>query len=741
MSRIQKKHKHNSTIQLSKATDKASTKKSSKAKASMPYATLSQYTQNKSIKMNRPLLKQLSFTNNIARVCIEVIKKTVLQTEWDIVAKNEADSKKVKEQVLYLTNLLRTPNTNSPIDTWRKIVSNVVDDILSVDNGIIEKVRSPKGQIVSLYAVDGLTIFPNIDEHGLYRDPAYCQYLKPTNSEGIFDKPAIKPDAEFNKEGLLVFQMNPENGSRTGYGRSIISMVSESIVNFISATNFNASYFGASKIPPAIANLKGAKRDDLVAFKEAFNAELRNNDHAIAFTGAEKLDFQMLRPTNMDMQYTEWYEKLTEVIVSGFGLTVQDVGLLKNVNKSTSEVESDLSTRRGVNSMLSVIAEEINRDLIGDLAEFDPNYHLVELQFQSNDLKDEKKDAEVNKIYLDSGVLLKNEVRRELGYDPIEEEEEGETSEKVQVEAQVEEKEEVEKSVRLEKQVDLGIEDEKPSYPDQDKVDFELIGNTLVDSIQAIVTTIGTTVEQARQLVKDQIKKARDNESPLEASQVMALTEAQTTPILLAEAGKVSVFATQQATDMTSVNTAFDSTLLDEGIQVGTTTTSKQMVDKLNGNVTQLSNKATTVKMNDESIDKGVDDTFDKFLNTTLQIGAVATVLNTYNSSSLAFYNQSNDVVGVRFTAVLDSQTTERCSSLDGSVFLLTDSALSNVIPPLHPNCRSIMTPVTRGENVIFETRTPIPNPTLLDFKDGDAFTKAKSEITIDRIGYLIDQL
>ena len=55
----------------------------------------------------------------------------------------------------------------------------------------------------------------------------------------------------------------------------------------------------------------------------------------------------------------------------------------------------------------------------------------------------------------------------------------------------------------------------------------------------------------------------------------------------------------------------------------------------------------------------------------------------------------------VRFVSVLDGRTTKLCASLDGSVWEVNDPAKR--IPPLHPNCRSILVPVEKDGQLVGE--------------------------------------
>lgn len=53
----------------------------------------------------------------------------------------------------------------------------------------------------------------------------------------------------------------------------------------------------------------------------------------------------------------------------------------------------------------------------------------------------------------------------------------------------------------------------------------------------------------------------------------------------------------------------------------------------------------------------------------------------------------------VRFVSVLDGRTSKICAAVDGSIWKLNDPAKR--VPPLHPNCRSILVPVSKDGRLI----------------------------------------
>ncbi|WGM23763.1 minor capsid protein [Acinetobacter pittii] len=80
----------------------------------------------------------------------------------------------------------------------------------------------------------------------------------------------------------------------------------------------------------------------------------------------------------------------------------------------------------------------------------------------------------------------------------------------------------------------------------------------------------------------------------------------------------------------------------------------------------------------------------------------------------------------VRFVSVLDGRTTKLCASLDGSVWEVNDPAKR--VPPLHPNCRSILVPVEKDGQLVGE------RPFVMD-------ERRVKDIPKDERGQLIGQL
>lgn len=357
-------------------------------------------------------LRNLARANPFVSVAINKVKQRVVRSVYVIRPKDPTKKPdEFREHIEYIENLLANPNQQN--DTYRTLVSKTLDDLLVLDQGVWEKVKNLKGEVVELYHVDGASIRENRDKYGYFESPAYLQFL-PLNS-------SPQPDATFEQDEIMYFQANPQSGDLLGKGYSPVEMVVGTVIAGIQAMLYNTTYFSESAAPPFIVNLKGVGTDEIKQFKIAFESELRGNPHANAFTNAENLEIAPLRPNNQEMQFYELNLWLARVVISAFDLSPQDFGLTMDVNKSTSESQEKVSRDGGIATYLDLIQEEINKDLIGDLANYDPKFGELTFEYiKVRNLEEEKTQAEIDSAQVKNGTRTANELRQRDGLDPLE---------------------------------------------------------------------------------------------------------------------------------------------------------------------------------------------------------------------------------------------------------------------------------------------------------------------------------
>lgn len=402
---------------VSKATSKES-RIGAKGSEGTPFSSSmsnQSFFNRNSKKIGYREVRNMSIANNVVRIVINAIKNSIMRTTHVVRPKDLSKREEYKEQIDYVTKLLNFPDQNS--GTFRTLFSTVIEDVLVLDQGVIEKVRNPRGEIVQLYQVDGATIRPRIDQYGLLSSPAYVQYIDTSKGADTREE----PDATFEQDDLIIFQANPQGQiGRVGYGMSPVEYIIMTVSTSLQAMLFNARYFDDAKIPPFLANLKNVPKEALDNFRESFEQALRGNPWAGAWTNAEDFKLELLRPTNQEMQFYELNMWLIKIIFGAFEMSPSDFGFTDDVNRATAEVQERIGKSRGVQNILTLIAERINYGIIADLARFDSRFAEIEFGWDSVDLNEDKLQAEIDEIYLRNKVLVPNEVRARDGREELE---------------------------------------------------------------------------------------------------------------------------------------------------------------------------------------------------------------------------------------------------------------------------------------------------------------------------------
>lgn len=92
-----------------------------------------------------------------------------------------------------------------------------------------------------------------------------------------------------------------------------------------------------------------------------------------------------------------------------------------------------------------------------------------------------------------------------------------------------------------------------------------------------------------------------------------------------------------------------------------------------------------------------------------------------FNRGRLEFFQQSGVVQGYQYSAILDDRTTAICSGLHGKFF----KEGKQPVPPLHFNCRSLLIPVTKFEELKETTSIRGKTPDeFIDENKGKGFSK-----------------
>jgi HK97 family phage portal protein len=342
------------------------------------------------------------------RAAIQIRKAQVSSAEWDIVPAEPDKTTDNKRLATKIKKLLESPNQAT--DSFRSFIEPIVEDILVLDAGVMEKIPSIRGEIVEIWPVDGAKVKVNAQWDGDPDEPRYWYY--PTGAMQI-DSQSVP----FLNDEMVYIMANPR--SYNVVGLSPLETLKLTVDAELSGHEYNRRQV-TSAAPDGMLDLgEDATQDQVDAFKAYWLTEVAGKGTIAFVGGSHNPQFIPFRESNKDMQFLEWQIYLTRKIAAVFGLSPQDLGITMDVNRSTSEVQSEMTEDRGLRPLLSLVQDYITREIVWDPA-FGGAANNLAFKFTSLNLKESTARAQIDKL-AGAGVPWRtiNEMRMSEGREPL----------------------------------------------------------------------------------------------------------------------------------------------------------------------------------------------------------------------------------------------------------------------------------------------------------------------------------
>jgi phage portal protein BeeE len=284
-----------------------------------PMATVSWNDKGRVGKSNVSLFRHWAEHSEWVRGAINIRRSQVSSAEWEIVPFDQTRPYS-KRQQRALQEFFHTPNPRN--DSFRTFIEPIVEDLMVLDAGCIEKVRTLRGDLVELWPVDGGQIRVNAFWDGDPEEPRYFWY------------PDYKERAAWKNDEFIYMISNPR--SYTPVGLSSLETLRLTIESELYGHEYNRRQV-AGAAPDGVMDLgEGITRDQVREFRSFFESEVAGKG-AIGFVGGTKgAKWIPFRGSNRDMQFLEWQVYLVRKIAVVFGLSPQDLGVTFDVNRSTA---------------------------------------------------------------------------------------------------------------------------------------------------------------------------------------------------------------------------------------------------------------------------------------------------------------------------------------------------------------------------------------------------------------------
>jgi hypothetical protein len=350
------------------------------------------------------LYRNWAQNSDIGRALVNYFKNQITTAEYDIVPydRDRPYDKGIQRE---LKDLFDLPNQET--EDFAGFISPILEDLIVLDAGTIEKERTVRGDLVYLHKVDGGKIFVSTIWDGDPDEPRY--YFAPgSNPMNLIS---------FKNADMVYMMTNPRTYSPVGL--SLFETIKLSIDWELSSSAYNARQVSTAA-PDGVLDLgEGAKPEQVDYFRSMFQAEVSGRGSLAIIGGTKGANFTAFRRTQREMQFIEWEMFLIRKMCAAAGVSPQDIGFTMDINKATGEVQQELSESKGTRPVMARVQGYLTREVVWDRS-FGGRENNLAFRYTRLNIKESLNKAQMNKLAL-AGVPWKtgNEARMDEGRQPI----------------------------------------------------------------------------------------------------------------------------------------------------------------------------------------------------------------------------------------------------------------------------------------------------------------------------------
>lgn len=349
-------------------------------------------------------LRQLADGNDILRLCIETRKDQMAKLNWSILPRKKADQITRPKSIAkceMLEDVFNRPDGRHDWDTWLRLL---VEDLFVIDAPSLYVRKTNDGSVFGFEVVDGSTIKVVLDKDGRTPEPPY-----PAFQQVIKGLPAV----EYTVDELIYRPRNPR--PHKFYGYSPVEQVVMTVNVAIRRAIHQLQFYTEGNIPEALITVPPEwSVDQISAFQKYWDALLEGNTairrHAKFIPGGMSVTFTKGdAASGLKDDFDEW---IARVICYAFSLP--PMPFVRQMNRASAETAKQTALEEGLAPLMEWI-----KSMIDDiLAKY---FDAPDLEFVWDEIEEQDPHimAAINAQYLQLGVKSVDEVRAELGMEPI----------------------------------------------------------------------------------------------------------------------------------------------------------------------------------------------------------------------------------------------------------------------------------------------------------------------------------
>mgnify|MGYP005845900255 CR=1 FL=1 len=344
-------------------------------------------------KISFAVLRELSQTYDIARLCIETRQAELRSLDFKIVAKREGESPKYKDEIKRIAKFFEKPDKVNTFDSW---LNALIDDWLAIDALSIYRRKDRAGRLYALEALDGATIEPLLDEYGRIPDPpnpAYRQWIRGA------------PAGNFSRDRILYRPYRVRTFTPYGYP-PLEWLLTHAIVDMKNQWLLIMTLHEGN-VPEGFGSLPEGWTPEQIEAWDTFWQTYTAGDPAtrrrIKWVPAG-FDFKQWREPKVDIDFLVF---LVTKTCAAYSVQPQEIGFTYHINRSTGEKQEDVTYRRSIKPSADYL-ESIFNEIIWE------DFNAPELKFKFigvEDKEDQLNEARRWEILINNALVSPDELR------------------------------------------------------------------------------------------------------------------------------------------------------------------------------------------------------------------------------------------------------------------------------------------------------------------------------------------
>ena len=619
--------------------------------------------------VNYKQLRDLADNSDLVRACIETRKDQISRFKFKFQIKGKDKAQVTDKRCEELAQFFETPDGEHNFDEWMRMI---VEDLLVIDAPSIYPVLKNNGKVHAFEVIDGSTIKRVITDSGRTPtdgiSPAYQQILK-----GV---PAV--DYTFNE---LVYKPRNVRAHKI-YGYSPVEQIITTINIYLRKVTNQLTYYSEGNTPNLIFRspeewTPAQIREFQLYWDEVMTGGNKNRAKFVPH-GIDPYD---TKPIELKNDFDEW---LARIIF--FAFSISPSALVQDNNRATAGTNAKNAQEEGLYPLL-----EWFKNLVNGLIVKYFGYRDIEFIWETEPETDPLVKAQIDQIYVSAGIKQVNEVRKELGLDPIKE-----------PEVKPNDEANAEKSLKkkllltntdLNKKEDINEDDEVINSQEAIALllllYFELQRNTLLLNIpnntssftSKINTELNISEEKVKSIYKD-LNKEYGNIAKTSLNNTLTAYNIDGDDIISNATTQANNYANRRPAELIGKR------LLKDGSLINNPNAKFCINDTTRNNIEKLVNKAMDDGWSNQQLRDELVNNYNFSKDRAMMIARTETNMADNNITLKTF--EEAGIKKKKWLTAKDDRVEQHCidNEQQGAIDINAKFRHGGIAPPAHPNCR-----------------------------------------------------